>query len=107
MAYFSNGTEGMNYESQYCDHCIHFKERDSSGSQSCPIWDLHFEFNYDQHRKTKTGKAIARFLSSLIPMNKDGFADECSMFSRTGATTAQEEDYFEKLRFGSGPVYGV
>src|SRR5690554_3287 len=47
VGYFSNGTEGMMYEEQYCDKCLHQKY--------CPIWLLHMEWNYEQF--TPGGKA--------------------------------------------------
>ena len=42
MGYFSNGTEGMLYESKYCNKCAHGQGLDSS----CPVLDLHLLFNY-------------------------------------------------------------
>ena len=44
MAYFPNGTAGMEYESHYCFHCIHFGPEEGPG---CPIWGLHLDWNYD------------------------------------------------------------
>jgi len=40
MAYFSNGTEGMDYVDQWCSNCIHDKNDD------CPIWNAHLMFAY-------------------------------------------------------------
>ena len=32
MGYFSNGTEGMMYEEEYCDKCWH------GGDNACAVW---------------------------------------------------------------------
>ena len=73
MAHFSNGTEGMMYQSKYCDICWNYRDKDDGRGFGCPIWDLHLLFvGEKQHEVT---------LNTLIPMNKDGiFAAECSMF---------------------------
>lgn len=70
MGYFSNGTEGMDYENRYCDRCIH----QHSG---CSIWLLHLEHNYNQ------SKEIQDMLNILIPRSKDGLSNEqCTLFAR-------------------------
>lgn len=67
MAYFSNGTEGMSYEEEYCSRCVH--------CEGCPVWGLHFEHNY-----TKDGD-IRSILDYLIPRRKDGLGNEkCRLF---------------------------
>lgn len=68
MGYFSNGTEAMIYEDQYCQHCIHHGK--------CSIWDVHQIYNYDQKNETVKG-----MLSMLIPRKADGFNGECSMYT--------------------------
>lgn len=67
MAYFANGTEGMDYGEQYCTRCIH--------NDGCPVWGLHFEHNY-----TKDA-AIRSILDYLIPRRNDGLGNgQCRMF---------------------------
>ena len=74
MADFSNGTEGMMYEEQYCDKCVHQGDENSG----CMVWLAHLCHAYDLCNSKTPGKEI---LDMLIPMNKDGlFADKCSMF---------------------------
>jgi hypothetical protein len=34
MGYFSNGTEGMDYEAQYCDKCVH---QDGPTENGCAV----------------------------------------------------------------------
>lgn len=108
MAYFPNGTEGMDYEARYCDNCVNHRSRDGEWPEdmkSCPIWDLHYEYNYDQNKKTKTGKIIGKFLSTLIPMQKEKpFAAECSMFL---PVQEKESEYARELREANAPVFGA
>lgn len=69
MAYFPNGTEGMDYEAQYCDKCIH-------QDPCCPIWNAHMLYNY---RDCDDDDSI---LHLLIPRSKDGLSNEqCRMFT--------------------------
>jgi len=109
MAYFSNGSEGSDYEDRYCSNCVNYRDRDSSiplsdGIESCPIWDIHFFYNYDQCGKTKLAKTIANILGDLIPRREDGFAGECKMFRARGATDA--DNYAKTLRESEKPVFG-
>ncbi len=72
MAYFANGTEGIMYEEEYCFKCINYRDN-GSGSEGCPILDLHFIRNYDECNKKDS------FLHFLIP--RKGIENEqCSMF---------------------------
>ncbi len=71
MAYFSNGSEGMDYEEQYCSKCVH--------CDGCPVMDAHLLFAYELcNDKKNPGKII---LDMLIPQNRH-YAGECSMFFR-------------------------
>lgn len=42
MGYFSNGTEGMQFEEDWCSRCVH---QDVDGDV-CPVWDAHQLHNY-------------------------------------------------------------
>lgn len=71
MGYFSNGTEGMDYQYRYCNHCMN----DIKGD--CPVWLLHLVYNYDQNKDAEIGK----ILDLLIPISKDKIGnDQCRMF---------------------------
>ena len=110
MAYFSNGTDGMDYESRYCDNCANNREHPGEPMgdlPSCPIWDLHQEYNYGQCKKGKTASVIKMFLETLIPTKKNGFAGECSMFLDKAAQTDKQKEYLEQLRFGQPPALGM
>jgi hypothetical protein len=43
MAYFPNGTAGMDFQARFCDRCAN---ADKDGM--CAIWDAHMIYNYDQ-----------------------------------------------------------
>lgn len=66
MGYFSNGSEGMDYQEQYCTRCIH--------DGDCSVWDAHMLFNYEEGSKKDS------ILNILIPRKKNGFNDKCRMF---------------------------
>ena len=70
MAYFSNGTEGLSYQEEYCFKCRFDKD------QKCPIWLLHLIHNYDECNKPDS------FLHHLIPRRKaPNFGnEECFFF---------------------------
>jgi len=69
MGYFSNGTEGMDYQERYCSRCVHDANRD------CPVWAAHLLHNYDECNNKGS------ILHMLIPRSKDGLGNEqCKMF---------------------------
>ena len=71
MGYFPNGFSGMDYEAQYCDHCVHQKPDDGG----CAIWLAHMLHNYDECDKPDS------ILNLLIPRSADGIGNEqCAMF---------------------------
>lgn len=75
MGYFSNGTEGIDYQERYCIECINYTTRDGEGAEGCPVWDMHLIHNYEQC----TNKTINDLLCELIP--QDGIHNErCKMF---------------------------
>lgn len=78
MGYFSNGTEGEFYYDNYCSRCIHNAEE---RGKLCSIWSLHLRHNYEECNKKDS------FLHVLIPRNKDGFNDICTMFVERAAPT--------------------
>jgi hypothetical protein len=67
MAYFPNGTAGLDYEDRYCSRCIH--------EDGCPIMLLHALHNYEECNKDDS------FLHVLIPRSESGIDNEqCRMF---------------------------
>jgi len=67
MAYFSNGTEGLAYQEEYCFKCQHDTNLD------CVVWLLHLMYVGD-----KDGDVLD-MLNTLIPV-KDMEPQQCSMF---------------------------
>ena len=79
MGYFSNGTEGMDYEARYCDRCVHQGPEDGPG---CAVWFAHFLHNYDE---CNNDESILHLLIPLVDMEfDDGITyqvnGECKMF---------------------------
>lgn len=73
MGYFSNGTEGMDYQDRYCARCVH--NEDDPDKPGCPVWGAHLFYNRDQAENV----AVKGILDSLIPV--DGLRNgECRMF---------------------------
>lgn len=70
MGYFSNGSEGMDYEARYCDRCIHQDD-------PCAVLEAHMIYNYKECNNKES------VLHVLIPRSKDGIGNEqCRMFKR-------------------------
>jgi hypothetical protein len=68
MGYFSNGSEGMDYQAKYCDHCYW-------GDKPCMVWFAHMEYNYKLCNNEKS------ILDLLIPRGKNGVHNKkCNMF---------------------------
>lgn len=70
MGYFSNSTEGMFYQEEYCEKCEHGR------GDNCPVWSLHLLYSY------KLCNTPDNFLDDLIPRNHDGcYNEKCKMFT--------------------------
>lgn len=87
MGYFSNGSEGMAYEAQYCDKCVHGEE--------CTVWLAHFIANYDECNNKKS------ILHILIPRSKDGGNGKCTMFI---SKSHDHEDLKDRVGTHKGPI---
>lgn len=76
MGYFSNGTQGMDYEEMFCSRCIH--QGGKNGQGSCAVWDAHMLHNYDECNKSDS------ILHLLIRRGdwkkKEPWNFECEMF---------------------------
>ena len=88
MAYFSNGSEGDNYTSQYCDRCVNWRDMNDGRGAGCPVWDIHLLYAYEECNNKGNAKAI---LDTLIPMNpKTHFAEQCAMFQPNARTEQRQ-----------------
>lgn len=73
MGYFSNGSEGMDYQDRYCSRCVH--------CDGCPVWGAHLAFSYKECNNPDS------ILHMLIPRRKDGLGNErCRMFRPVAET---------------------
>ena len=69
MGYFSNGTEGMEYEAKYCSDCLHYG--------NCAVLHAHELYNYDECNNENS------ILHLLIPRDKEGYNKKCKMYLET------------------------
>lgn len=76
MGYFSNGSEGDYYQSEYCDHCVHDTRNDES-IDCCPVWEMHEMLNDEKEIR------IRIVLNNFIPRDKQG-NKQCVMFIKKG-----------------------
>jgi hypothetical protein len=85
MAYFPNGTSGMDYVETYCSNCINYKDN-GTGSEGCAIFDLHLLWNYDACNGKTAVEGSQKHtmwlaLEHFIPTTKNGLgAEQCKMF---------------------------
>ena len=68
MGYFSNGSEGDDYQLRVCSGCAHH-EMDGG----CPVWNLHMDHNYEEANNEGS------FLHVLIPIDNDEWNKKCAM----------------------------
>jgi hypothetical protein len=75
-AYFSNGTEAMLYEGQFCEKCLHY-----SDETGCPVLNAHWIAASDKDAKFHINDSPARMvLDTFIPRDADGVNQACTMF---------------------------
>jgi hypothetical protein len=73
MGYFANGSEGMYWEMENCERCVHMDNKDG-----CPVWMAHQLYNYEQHREGQ--KKLYEVLDMLIPRSRSGLENlKCKM----------------------------
>ena len=87
MAYFSNGTEGMDYESEYCDKCVH-----NHPEHGCPCLAAHDYWNYEECNKADS------ILHKMIPRSEDKLTNEQCIFFKEPATNTKP--FGRRLTFG-------
>ena len=69
MGYFSNSTEGMMYEAEHCNKCVH-----NHPEHGCPCLEAHEIWNYKECNKEDS------ILHKMIPKTKDGLGNEQCIF---------------------------
>ena len=88
MGYFSNSSEGMGFMECYCIRCVNWRDN-GSGTEGCPIMDLHSLWNYDAVGKS-ADVVKKEALSHFIPLSGKGENEECKMFQIRPAPTQAE-----------------
>lgn len=93
MGYFSNGSEGMDFEETWCRQCVH-----DSDKVPCPIMGLHRDWNYEQIVDGKCQGDKAKALSAFIPRH-GAFNLSCVMwFPSQEAAAKRRENYDAKVK---------
>ncbi len=82
MGYFSNGSEGAEYEALFCERCIH-RDKEIGVDKACPIWMMHLLYAYDLCNEGDDNPAKV-MLDSFIPRQEPGFNGNgrCTMFAQ-------------------------
>lgn len=87
MGYFSNGTEGADYQAQFCDRCFHDRNND------CPVWLMHLLFN--------PAEVYQITLHTFIPRSNNGLVNlECKMFVSSEKNCRCDPDTLMNVRTG-------
>ncbi len=82
MGYFSNGTEGLMWDEQWCSKCYFHVKRDNEGNvleddeYCCPIIDAHMQFQKPEREENA--------LDLFIVRDKKGFNIRCDIFLEVG-----------------------
>lgn len=86
MGYFSNCEEGLIYEQEYCDNCVH-----NHAKYGCPVLNAHKLWNYDECNKPDSilHKIIPRIKIDIILKDGKIIKDypkngECIFFQKEG-----------------------
>lgn len=71
MGYFSNGSEGLAYEAEWCERCVH----SGPNGKPCAVWGAHLLHSYGAEGSTR------EVLDLLIPPAASGVGNKkCEMF---------------------------
>jgi hypothetical protein len=73
MGYFSNGTEGADFEEQFCKRCVHYGPEEGPG---CPVWLAHLLYNYEECNSDSNAKSILDMLIERDTIT----SNRCTMF---------------------------
>lgn len=93
MAYFSNGSCGLDYMEVYCFQCQNYRDRGDGRGHGCAVMDAHTLHNYAECNKPDS------ILHILIPRKPNGENGECAMFLPPPAPEAVPFDAEAARRF--------
>lgn len=106
MGYFANGTEGERYMQEFCFKCVNWRDN-GSGSEGCPIIDLHMMWNYDavgKNADTVKAQTLSHFIPREMVKWPDGIEHEdnaqCVMFQLPPRPTQRELELAGQQRLG-------
>src|SRR5215470_17582112 len=71
MAYFSNSTEVMNYEQQYCSKCVHLGGADGDGCAVMKTHRVHLDLLRYVEKTDEERRLVTSVLNELIPRSKE------------------------------------
>ena len=77
MGYFSNGSEGVDYESKYCEKCIHFENDNGDG---CAVFKTKELAEQNRHLFEETDVAIDARKVSLTKEELKNFNKGIAVF---------------------------
>ena len=80
MAYFSNATDLMNYETQYCGKCVHAGGVDGNGCAVMAVHQLHTEGGGYETYKSLFDELIPRSEEQRNDNRLNGGNDRCRLF---------------------------
>ncbi len=80
MAYFSNATELMNYEWQYCRKCVHAGGVDGDGCAVMVAHQLYTEWGGYEKYESVLNELIPRSEEQRSDNRLNGGNDRCLMF---------------------------
>ena len=80
IAYLSNATDLMNYETQYCSKCVHAGGVDGDGCAVMVAHQLHIEWGGYERYKSVLDELIPRSAEQRNDNRLNGGNDKCLMF---------------------------
>ena len=101
MGYFSNGSEGLDYQATWCDRCVH--SGDGTGP-FCPVWALHHDWNSSSCGRTSPDPVVKEravqqraALDHFIPSINGVWNGGCKMFVASESEWRGREDELRKI----------
>lgn len=115
MGYFSNGSEGRDFQETFCRYCVN--NGDEVSDEGCTVWDLHTLYNSDQCKSGLVqigkyvqvhGPTLAAVLGQLI-LRTAKHGQKCMMFRprpELGQEQAGQLTLLERIDAGGSPGAG-
>ena len=84
MGYFSNGTEAISFQEEWCRQCVHWGADDHSKAtetKGCPVFDAHFL--YQEGASEETQGVLDLLITRTTQETADGIGvpvNKCQMY---------------------------